>query len=157
AEYRGAAIRALSMEGRMTVCNMSIEAGGKDGMVAAGGTTVAYLIGRGHAPPGGAWGDAAAEWRSRAPRDDRRVGKEVVLDAAEILPHVSWGTNPGQVSSIDARVPSPDSFGDAAARSAAERALEYMGLDAGTRIRDIGVDTVFIGSCTNSRIEDLRV
>jgi 3-isopropylmalate/(R)-2-methylmalate dehydratase large subunit len=157
AEYRGSAIRALSMEGRMTVCNMSIEAGAKAGMIAADDTTFAYLHGREHAPRGDAWDAAVTDWRSLATDDDASFDKEVVLDAAQILPHVSWGTNPGQVASIDARVPAPDSFEDTMARSAAERALEYMGLDAGTPIREIGVDTVFIGSCTNSRIEDLRV
>ncbi len=157
AEYRGSAIRALSMEGRMTVCNMSIEAGAKAGMISADDTTFAYLHGREHAPRGEAWDEAVADWRSLATDDDATFDKEVVLDAAEIRPYVSWGTNPGQVASIDGRVPSPESFGDAMARSAAERALEYMALDAGTPIRDIGVDTVFIGSCTNSRIEDLRL
>jgi 3-isopropylmalate/(R)-2-methylmalate dehydratase large subunit len=156
AEYRGSAIRALSMEGRMTVCNMSIEAGAKAGMIAADETTFAYLKGREHTPTGGAWDAAVADWQSLATDEGATFDKEVLLDAAEILPHVSWGTNPGQVVSIDARVPTPDSFSDAASRSAAERALEYMGLEAGTPMRDIGVDTVFIGSCTNSRIEDLR-
>jgi 3-isopropylmalate/(R)-2-methylmalate dehydratase large subunit len=156
AEYRGPAIRALSMEGRMTVCNMSIEAGAKAGLIAADVTTFAYLQGRAHAPTGDAWEAAVADWRSLTTDEDATFDKEVVLDAAEVLPHVSWGANPGQVVPIDARIPSPDSFDDAASRSAAERALEYMGLEAGRPIRDIGVDTVFIGSCTNSRIEDLR-
>jgi len=157
AEYRGSAIRALSMEGRMTVCNMSIEAGAKAGLVAPDETTFAYLQGRPHAPKGDAWEEAVADWRTLVTDEDAVFDKEVTLDAAEIVPHVSWGTNPGQVVPIDARVPSPDDFGDAAARGAAERALEYMGLTAGTPIRDIAVDTVFIGSCTNSRIEDLRL
>jgi 3-isopropylmalate/(R)-2-methylmalate dehydratase large subunit len=156
AEYRGSAIRALSMEGRMTVCNMSIEAGAKAGMIAPDDTTFDYVKGRAHAPTGAAWDDAVAEWRSLTTDDDATFDKEVVLDAAEIFPHVSWGTNPGQVVPISDRVPTPDSFGDAAGREAAERALEYMGLTAGTPMRDIRVDTVFIGSCTNSRIEDLR-
>ncbi|MEY2458857.1 MAG: 3-isopropylmalate/(R)-2-methylmalate dehydratase large subunit [Acidimicrobiaceae bacterium] len=156
AEYRGSAIRALSMEGRMTVCNMSIEAGAKAGMIAPDDTTFDYVEGRAHAPTGTAWDDAVAEWRSLTTDDDAAFDKDVVLDAAEIAPHVSWGTNPGQVVPITERVPSPDSFDDPASRDAAERALEYMGLTAGTPIRDIGVDTVFIGSCTNSRIEDLR-
>ena len=156
AEYRGSAIRALSMEGRMTVCNMSIEAGAKAGMIAAGRHDVRLPAGRDHAPAGDAWDAAVADWRSLATDEDATFDKEVTLDAAEILPHVSWGTNPGQVVSIDARVPSPDSFADAVTQSSAERALEYMGLEAGIPIREIGVDTVFIGSCTNSRIEDLR-
>jgi 3-isopropylmalate/(R)-2-methylmalate dehydratase large subunit len=157
AEYRGSAIRALSMEGRMTVCNMSIEAGAKAGMIAPDDVTFAYLQGRTHAPTGGAWDDAVAHWRSLATDDDASFDKEVSLDAGEIHPHVSWGTNPGQVAPITDRVPSPDSFGDPSSRDAAERALEYMGLAAGIPIRDIAVDTVFIGSCTNSRIEDLRL
>ncbi|MEY2432539.1 MAG: 3-isopropylmalate/(R)-2-methylmalate dehydratase large subunit [Acidimicrobiaceae bacterium] len=157
AEYRGSAIRALSMEGRMTVCNMSIEAGAKAGMIAPDDTTFEYVKGRKHAPSGTAWDDAVAVWRSLVTDDDATFDKEVVLDAAGIHPHVSWGTNPGQVVPITDRVPSPDSFDDPASRGAAERALEYMGLAAGTPIRDIGVDTVFIGSCTNSRIEDLRL
>jgi 3-isopropylmalate/(R)-2-methylmalate dehydratase large subunit len=157
AEYRGSAIRALSMEGRMTVCNMSIEAGAKAGLIAPDDTTFEYLKGRAHVPQGDAWDAAVAEWRSLVTDDDAVFDKEVALDAAEIHPHVSWGTNPGQVVPITARVPSPDSFGDAASRDAAERALEYMGLSAGTPMRDIAVDTVFIGSCTNSRIEDLRL
>jgi 3-isopropylmalate/(R)-2-methylmalate dehydratase large subunit len=157
AEYRGSAIRALSMEGRMTVCNMSIEAGAKAGMIAPDDTTFEYVKGRAHAPSGSAWDDAVADWRTLVTDDDATFDKEVVLDAAEIHPHVSWGTNPGQVVPITERVPSPDSFDDPASRGAAERALEYMGLSAGTPIREIGVDTVFIGSCTNSRIEDLRL
>jgi 3-isopropylmalate/(R)-2-methylmalate dehydratase large subunit len=125
-------------------------------MIAPDDTTFDYVQGRAHAPTGTAWDDAVAEWRSLTTDDDAAFDKEVVLDAAEIAPHVSWGTNPGQVVPITERVPSPDSFDDPASRDAAERALEYMGLTAGTPIRDIGVDTVFIGSCTNSRIEDLR-
>ncbi len=157
AEYRGSTIRGLSMEGRMTVCNMSIEAGAKAGMIAPDETTFAYLEGRGHAPTGSAWDDAVAYWRTLATDDDAVFDKEVALDAADIRPHVSWGTNPGQVSSIDERVPDPATIADPVERSAAERALVYMGLTAGTPIREIGVDTVFIGSCTNSRIEDLRL
>jgi 3-isopropylmalate/(R)-2-methylmalate dehydratase large subunit len=157
AEYRGSAIRALSMEGRMTVCNMSIEAGAKAGMIAPDDTTFDYVKGRAHAPSGSAWDDAVADWRTLVTDADAQFDKEVVLDAAGIHPHVSWGTNPGQVVPITDRVPSPDSFDDPASRGAAERALEYMGLSAGTPIREIGVDTVFIGSCTNSRIEDLRL
>ncbi|HEY2812033.1 MAG TPA: 3-isopropylmalate dehydratase large subunit [Acidimicrobiales bacterium] len=157
AEYRGSAIRSLSMEGRMTVCNMSIEAGAKAGMIAPDNTTFAYLHGRAHAPSGDAWDAAVADWCTLTTDEGAPFDQEVMLDGAEILPHVSWGTNPGQVVSIDGRVPAPDGFADPAGRSAAARALEYMGLAAGTSVRDIGVDTVFIGSCTNSRIEDLRV
>src|SRR5436190_3261897 len=157
AEYRGSAVRALSMEGRMTVCNMSIEAGAKAGLIAPDDVTFDYLKGRAHAPSGSAWDDAVAYWRSLATDDDAAFDKEVALDAADIHPHVSWGTNPGQVVPITERVPTPDSFDDPASRGAAERALEYMGLTAGTPVRDIAVDTVFIGSCTNSRIEDLRL
>jgi len=157
AEYRGSAIRALSMEGRMTVCNMSIEAGAKAGLIAPDDTTFEYLKGRQFAPSGAAWDAAVEDWRSLVTDDDATFDKEVALDAAEIHPFVSWGTNPGQVVPITGRVPSPDSFHDAASRGAAERALEYMGLRAGTPMRDVSVDTVFIGSCTNSRIEDLRL
>jgi 3-isopropylmalate/(R)-2-methylmalate dehydratase large subunit len=156
AEYRGSAIRALSMEGRMTVCNMSIEAGAKAGMIAPDDTTFSYLHGRPHAPAGTTWDAAVAEWCDLATDEDASFDKSVALDAAEIKPHVSWGTNPGQVVTIDDRVPAPAAFDDPAARAAAARALEYMGLSAGTPLRDIAVDTVFIGSCTNSRIEDLR-
>ncbi|MDX6326284.1 MAG: 3-isopropylmalate/(R)-2-methylmalate dehydratase large subunit, partial [Nocardioidaceae bacterium] len=156
AEYRGSAIRALSMEGRMTVCNMSIEAGAKAGLIAPDDTTFAYLQGRAHAPKGADWVDAVAAWRDLVTDDDATFDREVRLDAAEIRPHVSWGTNPGQVVPLTDRVPDPSSFADPSERSAAERALEYMGLTAGTPMADIGVDTVFIGSCTNSRIEDLR-
>jgi 3-isopropylmalate/(R)-2-methylmalate dehydratase large subunit len=157
AEYRGSAIRALSMEGRMTVCNMSIEAGAKAGMIAPDDVTFEYVRGRRYAPAGEAWAAAVEDWRTLVTDDDAVFDQSVALDAAEIRPHVSWGTNPGQVVPIDGRVPSPDSFADPAARNAAERALEYMGLAAGAPVRDIAVDTVFIGSCTNSRIEDLRV
>ena len=155
-EYRGSAFRSMSMEGRMTVCNMSIEAGAKAGLIAPDDTTFAYLEGRKHAPTGAAWEQALDEWRSLVTDDDAAFDKEVALDAASLVPHVSWGTNPGQVVRIDDAVPDPASFLDAAERSAAERALEYMGLTAGTPMRDVPVDTVFIGSCTNSRIEDLR-
>jgi 3-isopropylmalate/(R)-2-methylmalate dehydratase large subunit len=155
-EYRGSVFRNLSMEGRMTVCNMSIEAGARAGMVAPDDTTFAYLEGRPHAPTGAAWERALEDWRSLVTDDDATFDKEVVLDGSAILPHVSWGTNPAQVAPIDAVVPDPDAFAEANARDAAARALAYMGLTAGTPIRDIAVDTVFIGSCTNSRIEDLR-
>ena len=156
-EYRGSAIRALSMEGRMTVCNMSIEAGARAGMVAPDDTTFSYVEGRPHAPRGAAWEAALDAWRALPTDDGARFDREVALDAAAIMPHVSWGTNPGQVAPIDAAVPDPDAFGDPAARESAARALTYMGLTAGTPMREIPVDTVFIGSCTNGRIEDLRV
>jgi len=155
-EYRGSAIRALSMEGRMTVCNMSIEAGARAGMVAPDDTTFAYLEGRQYAPTGAAWERALDEWRSLVTDDDAAFDKEVFFDAAALRPGVSWGTNPGMTVTIDDVVPSPDSFTDPIERDGARRALAYMGLQAGTAIRDIEVDTVFIGSCTNSRLEDLR-
>src|SRR3954451_11731010 len=155
-EYRGSAIRGLSMEGRMTVCNMSIEAGARAGLIAPDDTTFAYLEGRQHAPKGAAWDQAVAEWRTLRTDDDAVFDEEVVIDAATLRPFVTWGTNPGQVIPIDASVPDPGSFADASARDAASRALAYMGIDAGTPMREIAVDTVFIGSCTNSRIEDLR-
>ena len=155
-EYRGSAIRALSMEGRMTVCNMSIEAGAKAGLVAPDDITFAYLEGREHAPKGAAWEAALDHWRTLRTDDDAVWDKSVTIDANALLPHVTWGTNPGQVASIDATIPSPDDYADPTTRETVARALEYMGLQAGTRIRDVGVDTVFIGSCTNSRIEDLR-
>jgi 3-isopropylmalate/(R)-2-methylmalate dehydratase large subunit len=155
-EYRGDAIRALSMEGRMTVCNMSIEAGARAGMVAPDDTTFAYIEGRPHAPKGATWERALDDWRSLPSDDGATFDKGVILDAATIVPHVSWGTNPSQVVRIDGAVPEPDSSADPSEREAARRALEYMGLTAGTPMRDIPLDTVFIGSCTNSRIEDLR-
>ena len=156
AEYRGSAIRALSMEGRMTVCNMSIEAGAKAGLIAPDQTTFDYLKGRDHAPKGAAWDEAVAYWKTLATDEDAVFDKEVVLDASEIFPHVSWGTNPGQVSPITGNVPDPSQISDPAERNAAERALDYMGLTAGTPLKEVAVDTVFIGSCTNGRIEDLR-
>jgi 3-isopropylmalate/(R)-2-methylmalate dehydratase large subunit len=155
-EYRGSAIRALSMEGRMTVCNMSIEAGARAGLVAPDDVTFAYLEGRRHAPKGALWEQALDDWRTLVTDDGATWDREVVIDAATLRPHVTWGTNPGQVLPIDALVPDPDAFTDAAEREAAARALVYMGLTAGTPIKEIPVDTVFIGSCTNSRIEDLR-
>ena len=155
-EYRGPVIEALSMEGRMTVCNMSIEAGARAGLVAPDDTTIAYLEGRPHAPAGEAWDTAVEHWRSLRSDDGAGFDTEVHLDGAGIPPHVTWGTNPGHVAPLDGAVPSPDEAADAAGREAAARALEYMGLSAGTPIREIPVDTVFIGSCTNSRIEDLR-
>jgi 3-isopropylmalate/(R)-2-methylmalate dehydratase large subunit len=155
-EYRGSAIRGLSMEGRMTVCNMSIEAGARAGMIAPDDTTFAFLEGRDHAPKGAAWEAALDEWQA-LPTDAGAVfDKEVTLDAATLAPYVTWGTNPAQVVRIDGTVPDPGSFTNANDEEAGDRALEYMGLVAGTSMRDIAVDTVFIGSCTNGRIEDLR-
>ena len=155
-EYRGPVIDALSMEGRMTLCNMSIEAGAKAGLIAPDETTFDYLRGREHAPSGELWEQALAYWRT-LPTDEGAVfEREVVLEGSEIAPMVTWGTNPAQSTSLDSVVPDPDAFDDPARRDSAARALEYMGLTAGTAIRDIAVDTVFIGSCTNSRIEDLR-
>ena len=155
-EYRGAAIRALSMEGRMTVCNMSIEAGAKAGLIAPDETTFAYLDGRANAPKGADWDAAVEDWKTLQSDEGAVWDKEVTIDASKLTPFVSWGTNPAQVLPIGANVPSPDSFDDPTTRDNVARALEYMGLTAGTPIRDITVDTVFIGSCTNSRIEDLR-
>jgi len=155
-EYRGAAIRALSMEGRMTVCNMSIEAGARAGLIAPDDTTFEYLKGRDHAPKGDNWEAAVTDWRSLVSDEGAKWDKEVVIDASKLTPQVTWGTNPGQVLGIDAKLPSPDDTNDATQKDTIARALEYMGLTAGTAIRDIKVDTVFIGSCTNSRIEDLR-
>jgi 3-isopropylmalate/(R)-2-methylmalate dehydratase large subunit len=155
-EYRGAVIRSLSMEGRMTVCNMSIEAGAKAGLIGPDDVTFAYLEGRDRAPTGAAWEAALDAWRTLPTDPGATFEEEVTLDGAEIAPYVSWGTNPAQVVRLDADVPSPDDFDDPSLRDAATRALEYMGLEPGTPMRDIKVDTVFIGSCTNSRIEDLR-
>jgi 3-isopropylmalate/(R)-2-methylmalate dehydratase large subunit len=155
-EYRGSAIRALSMEGRMTICNMSIEAGARAGMVAPDETTFAYLEGRPHAPRGPDWEDAVAYWRT-LPSDEGAVyDAEVYLDADELEPFVTWGTNPGQGVSLSDVVPSPEDYADPNDRAAAERALEYMDLQPGTPLKDVAVDAVFMGSCTNSRIEDLR-
>jgi 3-isopropylmalate/(R)-2-methylmalate dehydratase large subunit len=156
-EYRGEAIRALSMEGRMTVCNMSIEAGARAGLVAPDDVTFAYLEGRDHAPKGADWERALAHWRTLHTDDGARFDAGVEIDAATLRPQVTWGTNPGQVASIDGVVPSPDEWDDPTVRDGVRRALDYMGLEAGTPLRDVAVDTVFIGSCTNSRIEDLRV
>ncbi len=155
-EYRGEVVRNLSMEGRMTVCNMSIEAGAKAGLIAPDDTTFEYLEGRDHAPTGDDWDAAVADWRTLATDNDAVFDTEIVLDGADIVPHVSWGSNPGQVMRMDATIPSPDSFDEPSQRETAERALDYMGLTAGTPIREVPVDTVFIGSCTNGRIEDLR-
>ncbi|GAA4578384.1 3-isopropylmalate dehydratase large subunit [Planotetraspora phitsanulokensis] len=155
-EYRGEAVRKLSMEGRMTVCNMSIEAGARAGMIAPDETTFEYLRGRPHAPTGEAWDEAVEYWKSLRSDDDAEFDKVVHIDASTLTPFVTWGTNPGQGAPIGSAVPSPEDFTDPVQRSAAERALEYMGLAAGTPLRDVEVDTVFVGSCTNGRIEDLR-
>jgi 3-isopropylmalate/(R)-2-methylmalate dehydratase large subunit len=156
-EYRGSAIRALSMEGRMTICNMSIEAGARAGMVAPDDVTFAYLEGRPQAPAGADWERALDDWRSLPTEEEATFDAEVTIDAAALRPYVSWGTNPAQSVTIDDAVPDPDSFDDDAKRDAARRALSYMALAPGTAIRDIRPDTIFIGSCTNSRIEDLRL
>jgi len=155
-EYRGSAIHSLSMEGRMTVCNMSIEAGAKAGMIAPDETTFAYLKDREGAPRGELWDHAVEDWKTLYSDDDAMWDKQVVLDATSIDPHVTWGTNPGQVAPIHGTVPSPDDYDNPTTKETVARALEYMGLEPGTRLRDVSVDTVFIGSCTNSRIEDLR-
>ncbi|RYJ06127.1 MAG: 3-isopropylmalate dehydratase large subunit [Actinomycetales bacterium] len=156
-EYRGEAIRKLSMEARMTICNMSIEWGAKAGLIAPDATTYAYLKGRTHAPQGEAWDEAVAYWDSLVSDDDAYFDKTITIDASEVTPFVTWGTNPGQGVPLSASVPVPDEIEDANEKVAAERALEYMGLTAGTPMRDIAIDTVFIGSCTNGRMEDLRV
>ncbi|RZV43963.1 MAG: 3-isopropylmalate dehydratase large subunit [Acidimicrobiales bacterium] len=156
AEFRGPVIEALSMEGRMTVCNMSIEFGAKAGMIAPDQTTFNYLQGLPHAPEGADWDAAVAAWNQLGTDEGAVFDREIVIDGSDITPHITWGTNPGQVIKLDAPIPSPDDFEDPVAKEAASRALEYMGLTAGTPIKDVAVDTVFIGSCTNSRIEDLR-
>jgi 3-isopropylmalate/(R)-2-methylmalate dehydratase large subunit len=155
-EYRGSAIRALSMEGRMTVCNMSIEAGARAGMIAPDDTTFEYLEGRPFAPSGKDWEAALDVWRGLVTEPGASFDKEVGIDAATLQPHVSWGTNPSQTVTIDDVVPDPSSCTDPSQRDSVKRALAYMGLRSGTPMREIAVDTVFIGSCTNSRIEDLR-
>jgi 3-isopropylmalate/(R)-2-methylmalate dehydratase large subunit len=155
-EYRGEAIRRLSMEGRMTVCNMSIEAGARAGMVAPDDTTLGYLEGRPHAPRDDDWRAAVESWRGLHTDDDAVFDREVVVDAAGLSPYVTWGTNPGQAAPLDGSVPDPGTYADPGERAAAERALEYMALAPGTRLRDVAVETVFVGSCTNGRVEDLR-
>jgi 3-isopropylmalate/(R)-2-methylmalate dehydratase large subunit len=155
-EYRGEAVRALSMEARMTICNMSIEWGAKAGMVAPDDTTIEYVRGRPHAPTGRDWDAAVEYWRTLRSDDDAVFDREVVLDASTMTPFVTWGTNPGQGVSLGGVVPDPADIEDPVARSSAERALAYMDLVPGTPMREIGVDTVFLGSCTNGRIEDLR-
>ena len=155
-EYRGDVFRNMSMEGRMTVCNMSIEAGAKAGLIAPDETTFEYLKGRDHAPSGQAWDQAVEAWRQLATDDGATYDTEIIIDGSTIGPQVSWGTNPGQVIALDSKIPDPESFTTEGDREAARRALEYMGLSSGMLMRDVAVDTVFIGSCTNSRIEDLR-
>jgi len=155
-EYTGPAIRALGMEGRMTICNMSIEAGARAGMIAPDETTFAYLMGRPGAPKGAAWTRAVDRWSLLVGDPDARFDRLVEIDVSMIAPQVTWGTNPGMVASIEGRVPDPASFATEAEREAAARALEYMGLAPGTPLEGIPVDRVFIGSCTNARIEDLR-
>jgi 3-isopropylmalate/(R)-2-methylmalate dehydratase large subunit len=155
-EYRGSAIRALPMSGRLTVCNMSIEAGARAGLIAPDDVTFEYLKGRPHAPTGADWEAALDYWRTLPTDADATFDHEVIIDAATLSPYVTWGTNPGQALPLASSVPDPDSFADPAARAAAERALTYMDLKPGTALRDVAVDTVFVGSCTNGRIEDLR-
>jgi len=155
-EYRGSAIRKLSMEARMTICNMSIEAGARAGLIAPDETTFSYIKGRPHAPQGAAWDAALEYWASLHSDADAKFDKEIYLNADELSPFVTWGTNPGQGVPLNASVPDPESFSDVEERTAAERALTYMDLKAGTPMKAIKVDTVFLGSCTNGRIEDLR-
>jgi 3-isopropylmalate/(R)-2-methylmalate dehydratase large subunit len=155
-EYRGTAIEQLSMEGRMTICNMSIEAGARAGMIAPDNTTIEYLRGRPLAPTGVDWDNAVEGWRELSTDEGAEFDVEVVLDATELEPYVSWGTNPGQTVPVSGAVPTPEDFDEAMDKDTMTRALEYMQLDAGTRITDIEIDRVFIGSCTNGRIEDLR-
>jgi 3-isopropylmalate/(R)-2-methylmalate dehydratase large subunit len=155
-EYRGQAIQQLSMEARMTVCNMSIEWGAKAGLIAPDQTTFDYIEGRPRAPKGADWDAAVAHWRTLVTDDDATFDKEIVLDASTMTPFVTWGTNPGQGVPLGASVPRPDDFDDEGDRITTQKALQYMGLEPGTPMRDIAVDTVFVGSCTNGRIEDLR-
>jgi 3-isopropylmalate/(R)-2-methylmalate dehydratase large subunit len=155
-EYRGEAIRKLSMEGRMTICNMSIEWGAKAGMIAPDETTFAYLEGREHAPKGAEWDAAVEYWKSLPSDEEAEYDAEIHIDASTVSPFVTWGTNPGQGAPLGSAVPDPEEFVDEVDRNAARRALEYMGLQAGTPLRDVAVDVVFVGSCTNGRLEDLR-
>ncbi|MCV7228620.1 3-isopropylmalate dehydratase large subunit [Mycolicibacterium komossense] len=156
-EYRGSAIEALSMEGRMTVCNMSIEAGARAGLVAPDETTYAYLKGRPHAPTGADWDNAVAAWDQLRTDEGAEFDTEIYIDAATLSPFVTWGTNPGQGVPLSAAVPDPELMTDDGAKQSAEKALTYMDLSPGQPMRDIAVDAVFVGSCTNGRIEDLRV
>ena len=155
-EYTGSAIRSLSMEGRMTVCNMSIEAGARAGMIAPDEKTFAYLKGRRHAPQGAAWDEAVAEWSKLVTDEGATFDRELIIDAATLEPYVSWGTSPGMVAPISAVVPDPAAAATEIERKGFERALEYMGLTAGTPLTKVNIDRVFIGSCTNGRIEDMR-
>jgi 3-isopropylmalate/(R)-2-methylmalate dehydratase large subunit len=155
-EYRGQAIHELSMEQRMTICNMSIEGGARAGMIAPDETTIRYIEGRPFAPKGARWDEAVAAWEKLATDPGASFDKVEVIDAARLVPHVSWGVNPAQTVPVTGQVPSPDSYDDPQQRDAAVRALEYMALRPGTPILDIAVDHVFLGSCTNGRIEDLR-
>ena len=155
-EYRGSAIRELSMEARMTICNMSIEAGARAGLIAPDQTTFDYIQGKPHAPVGAEWDKAVAYWKTLVTDSDAKFDKEITLNAAELSPFVTWGTNPGQGLPLNAAVPNPAEISDPEERGAAERALVYMGLTAGTPLKSIAIDTVFLGSCTNGRIEDLR-
>jgi 3-isopropylmalate/(R)-2-methylmalate dehydratase large subunit len=155
-EYRGAAIRELSMEGRMTICNMSIEAGARAGLIAPDETTFEYLAGRPHAPAGRQWDEAVAAWRELRTDEDAEFDTQVDIDAEKLTPFVTWGTNPGQGLPLSEKVPDPELITEENERASAEKALAYMGLAPGTPIREIAVDTVFLGSCTNARIEDLR-
>jgi 3-isopropylmalate/(R)-2-methylmalate dehydratase large subunit len=155
-EYRGEAVRAMSMEARMTMCNMSIEAGGRAGMVAPDDTTIEYLRGRPHAPQGDEWDAAVEAWRELRTDDDAEFDAVVHIDADALTPFVTWGTNPGQGLPLGEEVPDPDQIADEDAAASARKALAYMNLTPGTKLRDIAVDTVFLGSCTNARIEDLR-
>ncbi|MDN4481309.1 3-isopropylmalate dehydratase large subunit [Demequina muriae] len=155
-EYRGEAIRSLSMEARMTVCNMSIEAGARAGLIAPDDTTFEYVKGRPHAPEGADWDEAVEYWRTLVTDDDAVFDTEVNLDASELEPFVTWGTNPGQGLPLSASIPNPEEIADADEREAAANALVYMGLEPGQALRDLEIDTVFLGSCTNGRIEDLR-
>ena len=156
AEFRGSVVESLSMEGRMTLCNMAIEFGAKAGLIAPDRTTYDYLKGRRHSPKGDQWEKAIRFWDELKTDDDAVFDREITLNGDMITPQVTWGTNPGQVISVSGRVPKPGDFEDPAEQEAAQRALDYMGLTAGTKMSDVAVDTVFIGSCTNSRIEDLR-
>lgn len=156
-EYRGQAIEELSMEARMTICNMSIEWGAKAGMIAPDQTTFDYIQGKPEAPQGADWDAAVARWRTLVTDDDATFDEEIVLDASQMTPFVTWGTNPGQGVPLGGSVPSPDDFEDPSDQVATEKALAYMGLEARTPMREVAVDTVFVGSCTNGRIEDLRL
>jgi 3-isopropylmalate/(R)-2-methylmalate dehydratase large subunit len=155
-EYAGSTFRDMSMEGRMTVCNMSIEAGARAGLVAPDEKTIAYVMGRPYTPKGAAWEQAVAYWRTLPSDPGAKYDKEAHLDAADIAPHVSWGTSPQDVAPITGRVPDPAQVDDPLKRAAMQRSLEYMALAPNTRLVDVPVERVFIGSCTNSRIEDLR-